>query len=290
MLKLLTHSLPTASALRLTALAALLTLSGGAEDLFSATVESERGEPTGSCAASLGRLQPMQGAELDGELDILSWNIQKAGNEGWAEDLASFASGVHLAFIQEASLEAAIHDALDDPLFPAFARGYSSADQQTGVMTLSAGLPSMRCSFTAWEPWLGTPKATSVTEHPLKGRSERLLTINLHAVNFSVGTEEFQAQFEALDQLLRDHSGPVIFAGDLNTWSESRESVVREFLAGHGLNAVQFMPDLRTTAFGRALDHIFVRGLEASEAWVIPVQSSDHNALRARLRLQGEES
>ena len=36
-------------------------------------------------------------------------------------------------------------------------------------------------------------------------------------------------------------------------------------------------------AFGRALDHIYVRGLRASDARVIPVSSSDHNPLRVRL-------
>jgi endonuclease/exonuclease/phosphatase (EEP) superfamily protein YafD len=54
----------------------------------------------------------------------------------------------------------------------------------------------------------------------------------------------------------------------------------------HGLGAVSFEPDLRTTAFGRALDHIYVRGLEATFAQVIPVSSSDHNPLRVRLAVQ----
>ena len=243
-------------------------------------------DQNGSCAAGLGQMPVQEGEALDGELDILSWNIQKASNEGWAEDLADIAGGVQLAFIQEASLQAQIPQAIPTPLVQAFAAGYTTSGQSTGVMTLSASNPSLHCNMTAWEPLLGTPKATSVTEYPLRDREERLLAINLHAVNFTLGLENFQQQFNALGDLLRRHEGPVIFAGDLNTWSESRQTLVDRFMQDHGLGAVSFEPDLRTTAFGRALDHVYVRGLEATFAKVIPVSTSDHNPLRVRLAIQ----
>jgi len=50
-------------------------------------------------------------------------------------------------------------------------------------------------------------------------------------------------------------------------------------------NVTSYQLDLRSTAFGRALDHVYVRGLQAKSAEVIPVQSSDHNPLRVRLAL-----
>jgi endonuclease/exonuclease/phosphatase (EEP) superfamily protein YafD len=239
-----------------------------------------------TCAAGLGLMPAIEGEALQGELDVLSWNIQKASNEGWAEDLAAIAGGVQLAFIQEASLQAQIPRAIPTPLIQAFAAGYTTSDQSTGVMTLSASNPSLHCNLTAWEPLLGTPKATSVTEYPLKDREERLLAINLHAVNFTLGLENFQQQFSALGELLKRHRGPVILAGDLNTWSDRRQALVDRFMQRHGLGAVTFEPDLRTTAFGRALDHIYVKGLQATFAQVIPVSSSDHNALRVRLAVQ----
>ena len=243
-------------------------------------------DPDGSCAAGLGQMHTLEGQALDDELDILSWNIQKASNEGWAEDLANISGGVQLAFIQEASLQAQIPRAIPTPLVQAFAAGYTTSGQSTGVLTLSASNPSLHCNLTAWEPLLGTPKATSVTEYPLRDRDDRLLAINLHAVNFTLGLENFQQQFRALGDLLRRHEGPVIFAGDLNTWSESRQTLVDRFMQDHGLGAVTFEPDLRTTAFGRALDHVYVRGMRATFAQVIPVSSSDHNPLRVRLAIQ----
>jgi len=60
---------------------------------------------------------------------------------------------------------------------------------------------------------------------------------------------------------------------------------VDKFMSKHGLGPVAFQPDLRTTTFGHALDHIYVRGMRAKLAQVIQVSSSDHNALRVRLAL-----
>jgi endonuclease/exonuclease/phosphatase (EEP) superfamily protein YafD len=240
-------------------------------------------DPRG-CALALS--QPNQeNHALEQSFEILSWNIQKASNTGWSEDLTNLAGGADLVFIQEASLQAGIPDLLTGVPALAFAPGYRTAAMDTGVMTLSSAMPTLSCRLTAMEPWLGTPKATSVTEHSIAGRTERLLTVNLHAVNFALGIEDFEAQFDAIGLVLDRHSGPVIFAGDLNTWSEARQKLVDAFMEAHGLRAVRFEPDLRTTAFGRALDHIYVRGLRAESAEVVPVNSSDHNPLQVRLSL-----
>ena len=224
-----------------------------------------------------------QAVELDTEFDVLSWNIRKASGDGWMRDLAEVGEGIELAFIQEASVRARIPQVLQQPMFPAFARGYTTPDQQTGVMTLSAGQPAGRCALTAREPWLGTPKATGVTEYLLAGTDDRLLAINVHAVNFEFGLQNFRAQFHNLRNILAAHGGPVILAGDLNTWSRERQELVDAFAAEFGLSSVGFEPDLRSTAFGRVLDHIYVRGLRATDASVVAVSSSDHNPLRVRL-------
>jgi len=238
------------------------------------------------CSASTGAPGASRGEALSSTLEILSWNIQKAGNTGWADDLTALAGDIDLAFIQEASLQANIPAAIGGSLHQAFAAGYTTSELDTGVMTLSSSSPSQDCAFTSLEPWLGTPKATSVTTFPLVGRPDTLLAINLHAVNFSLGVEEFRQQFKALDALLAGHQGPVILAGDLNTWSGERQLVVDDFTRKYGLDAVAFKPDLRSTVFGRALDHIYVRGMEPLSARVIPVSTSDHNPLRVSLALQ----
>ena len=245
----------------------------------AASPEAER------CAAALGNELVNEGTPLQDSFKVLSWNIQKASNEGWREDLTRVGSDIQLAFIQEALVQAPIAQMIPLPLYQAFAAGYSSAGQDTGVLTLSAGSPSLHCNLTALEPWLGTPKATSITEYPIQRRSERLLAINIHAVNFAMGLEDFRQQIHTLSVVLGNHRGPIIIAGDLNTWSESRQALVDDFMQTHGLLPVTFTPDLRTTAFGYALDHIYVRGLQADAAEVIPVASSDHNPLLVRLQI-----
>jgi endonuclease/exonuclease/phosphatase (EEP) superfamily protein YafD len=238
------------------------------------------------CGNAFGQIQIGEGEPLRDQLEILSWNIQKASNTGWAEDLAGISTGVDLAFIQEAAIRAEIPKVLPGELHSVFARGYTTDSLETGVLTLSASSPSGECTLTALEPWLGTPKATSISEYPLLGREERLLAVNLHAVNFTFGVEDLRGQLEALSEVLGNHQGPIILAGDFNTWSDQRETLVVQFMRNHGLGPVAFEPDLRTTAFGHALDHIYVRGMRAESAEVFPVTSSDHNPLRVRLAVQ----
>ena len=247
---------------------------------------AQGGADAPGCELSAGEPTAVEGPLLRDRLEVLSWNIQKAWRDGWAEDLASLGDNVDLAFIQEASLQADLASVIPGELYGVFAEGYSTATRNTGVLTLSAGAPGADCQLVAMEPWLRTPKATSVTTFPLHERAEHLLAINLHAVNFDLGLASFQGQLEALRDILDGHEGPVILAGDLNTWSDSRQQVVDRFMGDFGLAAVAFEPDLRTRAFGRALDHIYVRGLSADSAEVIPVSSSDHNPLRVRLTLQ----
>jgi endonuclease/exonuclease/phosphatase (EEP) superfamily protein YafD len=237
------------------------------------------------CAAALGGELSGTQEHLDSSLRFLSWNIQKASNEGWREDLRNFGNGIQLAFIQEAVVKASIAQAMPVRLHQAFAAGYTTAKRETGVLTLSSSPPSLRCHLTAREPWLGTPKATSITEHPIRGRGDRLLAVNMHAVNFTLGLEEFRDQVHELEVVMEKHRGPVIFAGDLNTWSMGRQALVDTFMEKYGLLPVNFAPDHRTRVFGNALDHIYVRGIRAESARVAPVSSSDHNALLVRLEI-----
>ena len=257
----------------------LLLVSGGAGT-------ADLSEKARACSNHLGTLPVALGQALSPPLEILSWNIQKASNQGWMEDLVALGGDRNLTFIQEAALHAQLGELQPSgPLYQSFAEGFITSSQRTGVMTLSTHAPTMQCNFARYEPWLGTPKAAAVTEHALEGSDERLLAINLHAVNFTFGIADLNAQLSPLAELLSSHRGPAILAGDFNTWSDSRQRLVDETLSRLGLIPLRFDPDLRSTAFGRPLDHIYVRGLVAEHTEVVPVTSSDHNALRARLNL-----
>jgi endonuclease/exonuclease/phosphatase (EEP) superfamily protein YafD len=230
--------------------------------------------------------QPPQADALDGQaIRILNWNIQKSSQAGWVEDLNRLATGADLVMLQEAILEAELRDKLEGNYHVVFAPGYFSEDYRSGVFTASRVPPQAHCTLSHQEPWLGTPKATNITEYPLAGTNHRLLVINLHMVNFTLGMEDFAAQIEALSPLLLAHEGPLLVAGDFNTWSESRRAHVEAFMAEHQLSAVKFTPDHRTTIWSMPLDHLYLRGLRPLEAKTIAVETSDHNPLLVTLEV-----
>ncbi len=107
----------------------------------------------------------------------------------------------------------------------------------------------------------------------------------MHSINFSLSLGAYRSQLAAMQETLARHDGPIIFAGDLNTWTEGRLAAVQEATAALGLAEVRFEHDRRKLFFGKQLDHIFVRGLTLSTSAATEVTSSDHNPVEARLQV-----
>jgi endonuclease/exonuclease/phosphatase (EEP) superfamily protein YafD len=238
-----------------------------------------------ACGEALAQPLAASGKGFKPRLQMLIWNIQKSGNKGWDTDLGRLGANSDLVLIQEASIQARVETALPQPLFRAFAAGYTTSKEATGVLTLSSVEPSLHCNLTAWEPWLGTPKATNITEYPIDGLAPRLLVINLHAVNFAVGLTDFNSQIMALEPLLSKHMGPLIIAGDFNTWSNNRSEFLHSFMLKHQLSPVTFEPDQRTRFWNLPLDHVYLRDLNLVKATSVIVESSDHNPLLITVEL-----
>jgi len=106
----------------------------------------------------------------------------------------------------------------------------------------------------------------------------------VHSINFELAVDTYRAQLEALADALAGHRGPIIFAGDFNTWNDARDRVVAGIAARLGLTELKLSVDQRALFFGRRLDHIFIRGLQSIDVSAIPVDSSDHNPVVATLR------
>lgn len=115
-----------------------------------------------------------------------------------------------------------------------------------------------------------------------------MLLVNLHLVNFSFATRSYRGQLSKAFDLINQHEGPLLIAGDFNSWSDGRQAIVWHFADALGADSVQFSVDLRTTFFGHVLDHIFYRGLEPVEVVVEQVTTSDHNPMRVTFRLAGD--
>ena len=237
-------------------------------------------------ALSLGRQQAVSGG-LSTPFSLLNWNVEKAQHPYLVTEFAAFAKQSDLIFLQEAVPIKKTEAVVEQSLYEAFVRGYVQNEIDTGVLTLARTPHLVHCHLLAKEPWLRTPKATSVTLYPLAGGNASLLTINLHAVNFSFGVKAYRAQLEAAAELMRAHVGPVIFGGDLNTWSDRRQATLATLTDELGLTPIPFSPDHRTSRFGRPLDHLYVRGLTWQSSETVQVETSDHNPLIVTLQRQG---
>ena len=135
------------------------------------------------------------------------------------------------------------------------------------------------------EPWLRIPKSATVSWFALEGTPQTLAVVNVHAINFALSLAAYQQQFDALVAALRNHDGPIIFAGDFNTWTDARLAVVLDAAAALRVTEIPFAEDLRSLFFGHQLDHMMIRGLDVVQAAAIAVKSSDHNPVTATLRL-----
>lgn len=239
-----------------------------------------------ACRVSLERPVADRAAELDpNDIQLANWNIQKKRNAGWERDFEALARGKDLVLIQEASLRAETTPVLRKTGYPAFAPGYHANREITGVLTLSGVSPVTTCQLRSFEPLLLTPKATSITQYAIAGTDATLAVVNVHAINFSLGLNAFRGQFERIAEVLSVHRGPIILAGDFNTWRSARMTIITNITERLGLRALQFDEDHRTRFLGRPLDHIYVRGLTATAASTWQVRTSDHNPMSVTLSL-----
>ena len=125
--------------------------------------------------------------------------------------------------------------------------------------------------------FFGPPKLITFARFGLKGMEEELLVINIHSLNLAV--KGYKRQLQVTQGILQSHEGPVIFAGDFNTWW-GRLTLVRKYMHSMGLREVVFEngKDRKYRLWGVVpfgiLDHIFVRGLDVQYAQVLNWEGS----------------
>jgi endonuclease/exonuclease/phosphatase (EEP) superfamily protein YafD len=229
-------------------------------------------------------------------LRLLVWNIHKQGDSGWERDLSGFAAASDVMLLQETVLQPPLRDILEDSgLHWVMASSFLLGADDNGVLTATRIAPIASCTQRVVEPLIRIPKSAVISWLPITntrtdagadaraGSKETLAIANVHSVNFELAPDVYRAQLEALADALAGHRGPIIFAGDFNTWNDARDAVVAEIAARLGLTELNLRVDQRAVFFGRHLDHIFIRGLQLIDVGAIPVTSSDHNPLAATL-------
>ncbi len=218
-------------------------------------------------------------------ISLITWNIHKNADPGWDSDLALFAASHDLVLLQEAHLEPSITNVLETFGHQwILASAFGLAGRDTGVMTASTVAPRSACVLREVEPLLRLPKSAIVSRYPLRGRHDTLAVANIHSINFALARGAYQAQLEAVISELASHQGPIVFAGDLNTWTAGRKAVLESVASRLGLEEVRLERDVRKRFFWNQVDYVFIRGLGVVNARVIEVDSSDHHPVSVVLR------
>jgi endonuclease/exonuclease/phosphatase (EEP) superfamily protein YafD len=233
-------------------------------------------------------------------ITLVNWNVQKGADPQFISDLDRLLEQEQpdIVFLQEARADLIQAEQMGGY----FANGWSypwPGGTMVGVLTLSR-IPPLRIepvSSRYREFFVTAPKVSLITEYPLpNGKS--LLTVNVHLLNFERwGDLKIRDQLEDLRAILKIHTGPVIMAGDFNTWNEKKLRLVEEIARDLKLTEVMDFPAGRTTGdmqsaffnsiFGiqteLVLDRVYYRGFSIDSARVLPYESSDHNPIAVRL-------
>lgn len=229
----------------------------------------------------------LDGSPIDerGVIALLVWNIHKQSDSEWPKAL--WTQGLHwqLLLLQEVELNTDFTAALDNHQFswsmmPAFR--FQGLDY--GVMLASRRPPLEGCGLLKVEPWIRLPKAALYGLYALSN-DEILLVVNLHGINFDPNLQEWEDQLAPLLGLVMQHHGPVILAGDFNSWGERRSQKLEKLIEPLGLKAAIFEPDERIRVFGTPLDWVFYRGLHLKKAQSPTTNVSDHAPLMVQFEL-----
>lgn len=227
---------------------------------------------------------------LPGDLvRVAVWNLCKGvGGVLFEHDFRRLCYYSDLILTQEALMSERSMEAFNAPGFHlCHAASYQRRDGlRDGVMTASRASAHEQptrvlCKYP--EPIFKTPKAALISHHRLAGRNQTLMVVNLHATLVRLKNIAIEELNHLLDHI-PDHDGPMILAGDFNTFTTGYLKAIEQVLAQRGLKMVKFGND-RRPAHGN-LDQIFVRGLTVEKAWIdVNTNSSDHFPLIVHVRV-----
>lgn len=243
-----------------------------------------------------------QDQTLPATITVVDWNAQKGKHPQFAGDLKLLLSQEKpdIVFLQEAKAD------LFNPeqMGGYFAEGWSypwPGGETVGVLTLSR-VPPVRIQpvISKYREFdVTAPKVSLVTEYPLPN-DENLLAVNVHLLNFERWSlKKIKHQLETLRSIMAAHTGPIVMAGDFNTWNQKRLDLVTRITRDVKLKEVAEFPPGRTTGDMNSdfwnellgvdkdlpLDRIFFRGFKPVQALVLSFDSSDHAPILVRLKV-----
>lgn len=210
---------------------------------------------------------------------LLIWNVHKGLDHGWQEELENLAQGKDFLLLQEATNTQNLAEKFSSQ-FPTalYATAFAYLTQQSGVQILSKFSPHFYCAGAEVEPWIRIPKVGEAMTFPL-ANGQALLVVNVHLINFEINLAAYRQQLSRLMSLVNRHHGPIVLAGDFNSWNGYRLALIRELAKQYDLQEVNFSQDHRLRFLDYPLDHVFLRGLSVTSATTRPTEASDHAPL-----------
>ena len=244
-----------------------------------------------------------QAQTLPTSITIVNWNAQKGNDPGFISDLKSLLEREKpdIVFLQEAKTNLFKPEQMGGY----FAEGWSypwPGGETIGVSTLSRVRPVRVESLPTKYREFGVtaPKVSLITEYPL-ANGKTLLALNVHLLNFEIwSVKKISHQLEDLKKIMANHKGPIVMAGDFNTWNRKRLELVKDITQDVKLKEVTDFPEGRTTGdtssefWNKALgverdlplDRVFFSGFYPTLARVLNYDTSDHWPVLVKLELQ----
>jgi len=221
--------------------------------------------------------------------EMLCWNVHK--NNQKDPRFQSFLQkeverrGIDIILFQEAGFRDNHHFGLADFSYDA-AANLEFRREFYGVLTASRMESTYAKAYLSEgrESVLGPHKSLLLSSYLFKDGSA-LLILNVHAINFREN-QRYNKELERFLDLLKEHKGAMILAGDFNSWNKQRMDKLQKVAQRLSLTAVPFEKTGKVKSFmGKELDFVFYRELELIEAEVIDEHKlSDHNPLFVRFK------
>ncbi|MEM6580529.1 MAG: endonuclease/exonuclease/phosphatase family protein [Pseudomonadota bacterium] len=272
-----------------------LTLTGcvsiSRDDLFLSNTSQQPGyaAPLAACDSEVSKRLSNdrdRGIESD-TIRFINWNMFKGHRKGWQLDLETYAEQHDMMTLQEAMLSDESKSLLSDYDFDwTLNMAFKMNGRPSGVMNVATVSPLYQCGFKVLEPIIRTPKTVLVSYYGLQGSDKPLLVANIHGINFSLGLGSYRKQLAQLHEALQYHDGPMILAGDFNSWSNRRLREVESLVADLSLSSLEYKAKAGRRIFGHAVDHVFFRDLDVISHEVFEVTSSDHDPISVHFSFQ----
>lgn len=245
------------------------------------------------------RYRPVESLKIMGQpskqlmgpnIEVLMWNVFKCRKKGWQEDFKTLTCDKDLILLQEAILNAPFDShfkqSLQHQWMMARSFRHVKSNIETGVKTGST-VAAKHYYFSASkhsEPISKTKKMLLATVYPLHPLGKSLLVVNSHLINF-VSFEKFRTHLDQVFQTLEHHGGPILMAGDFNTWNGRRLKYFNQLAGAFSLREIEIPRKPRLSQLFQHLDHMYCRGLEVVNAQVhTHIHSSDHYPISLSLR------